>query len=99
MLAGDDNEINTNLPLGSYAIEWNVEDLCGNVGETFIQQLVVSDPQNICGTDGGDTGVAALSGRIATERDLAIDNAVVSLATSSSPVSYTHLTLPTILLV
>ena len=84
MLAGDDNEINTNLPLGNYAIEWNVEDPCGNVGETFIQQLVVSDPQNICGTDGGDVGVAALSGRITTERDLAIDNAVVSLATSSS---------------
>ena len=88
---GDDNEININLSLGSHAIEYNVEDPCGNVGETFIQQLVVSDPQNICGTDGGgdtddggDTGVAALSGRIATERDLTIDNAQVSLFSGSS---------------
>jgi len=82
--SGDDNVINTNIPLGNYAIEWNVTDPCGNVGETFIQQLVVSDPQNICGTDGGNVGVAALSGVIATEQDFGIDNAVVSLFSGSN---------------
>jgi len=82
--SGDDNEINTSIPLGNYAIEWNVEDPCGNVGEAFIQQLVVSDPQNICGTGGGDVGVAALSGIIATEQDFGVDNAEVTLLSGST---------------